>query len=100
MAFAPIFNGTTLEAPAPRAPTFALPTSDPPRLKLTVEAAEPAEPMFWTGAFNVIASTSLGELGVQGMPVMVRSGFGAMTPMIWISAAGPPGAPVLAVKFN
>src|SRR5690349_18111510 len=95
-----MFNDTTLEAPAFSAPTLALPTSAPARLKSTVEAGEAAEPIFWTVAFSVIAVNSLGEAGVQFRAVMVRSGLGAMVPMIWNSATCPEGAPLLAVKLN
>src|SRR5688572_19471770 len=95
-----MLSETTLEAPAFSAPTLALPTSAPARLKLTVEAGEAAEPMFWTVALSVIALTSLGEAGDQFRAVMVRSGLGAMVPMIWNSATCPEGAPLLAVKVS
>ena len=47
-----------------------------------------------------MAEVSLGEAGDQLNAVIVRSGFGAITPQISNSAACPAGAPVLAVKFS
>src|SRR5690349_13748835 len=100
MALLPMLSGTTTEAPAFNAPTFALPAGEPFKVKSTVVAAEAAVPMFWTVAFNVIAFASFGEAGVQSNAVMTRTGFGAHVPKIWNSATCPAGAPVLAVKFN
>jgi len=56
--------------------------------------------MFWTVALSVMAFVSIGEVGVQVRPEIVRSGFGAGTPKIWNSAICPPGAPVFDVMRN
>ncbi len=47
------------------APTSALPTTAPPRLKLTVVAPADADPMFWTVADRVMALVSFGDAGVH-----------------------------------
>ena len=57
-------------------------------------------PALRTVAERVTASVSTGAAGEDDMPVTVRSGFGAGSPMTWNSATWPLGAPVLAVKLR
>ena len=87
-----------VEAPALSAPTGALPTTAPPRLKLTVVAPAAADPMFWTVAERVIALVSFGDAGVQVVALTIRSGLGAGVPQTSSSATWPDGAPVLELK--
>jgi len=65
---------------------------------LTSEAGEAAVPPFFTVADSVTGSVSTGAAGEDDIPVTVRSGFGAATPITWSSATWPLGAPVFAVK--
>nr|BFE69152.1 hypothetical protein GCM10020092_024530 [Actinoplanes digitatis] len=63
-------------------------------------AGLPALPALRTVADRVTVSVSTGAAGENDMAEMVRSGFGAGTPMTWNSATWPLGAPVLAVKLS
>ncbi len=84
-------------APAASAGMAAVPTRLPPTVTLTLSAAEAAVPLLRTVPVTVIASTSLGAVGVQLSAVTCRSGLGAGVPNTWNSAIWPAGAPVLAV---
>jgi hypothetical protein len=92
----PAFTVTVVDAPAASAPTFAFPTTVPPRLTFTVVAPDAEEPAFRTVAETAIWLVSVGFCGVQDVPVTTRSGFGAGVPITWNSATCPPGAPLLA----